>query len=64
MQIKFEPNVSIGNIIEIVIFGAGVIGAYVGLIRRITKMEERVNLMYEWFKNTVLHLDKVKRVGE
>ena len=48
---KFNPEINLGTIIEICVFILAVIGA----IRKVSQIEFKVNMMYDWFMRDVIH---------
>lgn len=47
----FNPEINLGTIIEILVF----LGAIYGAIRKVTVLETKLNIMYGWFEETVMH---------
>jgi hypothetical protein len=48
---KFNPEINLGNVIELLGFLAVVFGA----VRKFGALEAKLNVMYEWFSSEVLH---------
>ena len=54
-QITFEPRINFGTILEIVIFVTTGIGLYIRIEKRITALEDKVDILFEWWKNKVMN---------
>lgn len=49
----FKPEITLGQVVEIVLFLGGVIAA----VRKFGAMEQKLNILYDWFEHSVLHRD-------
>lgn len=47
---KFNPELNLGTIIEVLVFLAAVLGA----MRKLGALEAKLDIMYDWFTATVL----------
>lgn len=51
--IKFDPTVSLGTIIQLIVLVTAVVSMYVKLSNRIVRIETKIGLMYNWWKQQV-----------
>jgi|HubBroStandDraft_1064217.scaffolds.fasta_scaffold34402_3 hypothetical protein len=56
----FNPEINLGTIIEICTFFFTVLAFGIGAIRKFDKIEAKLNIMYGWFEESVLHARPVK----
>lgn len=50
----YKPDISLGTIIEIIVFILAVAGA----VRRLGVLEAKLNIMYGWFESSVIHSNR------
>lgn len=51
----FDWTVNAGNIMTALLLLIGFVAAHKESVKRLTAIEERVNLMYEWFRSHVIN---------
>ena len=54
MGIKFDWTISVGTLIEALAVVFTVISMYISMVRRMDKMEFKLDLIYQWFSINVL----------
>jgi len=54
MGIKFDWTISVGTLIEALAVVFTVVSMYVSMVRRMDKMEFKLDLIYQWFSINVL----------
>lgn len=57
----FKPEITLGQIVQLVLFAIGLFAA----VRKFGKMEQKLDTMYDWFVHSVLrreeHVHRVNR---
>ena len=48
---SFKPEITLGTVIELLVFLFAVLGA----VRRFGVLEAKLNIMYGWFEQSVMH---------
>jgi hypothetical protein len=59
--IRFDPTISLGTVVHLVILVATVVGMYVKLSNRIVQLETKIELMYAWWKAHIMAEDKERK---
>lgn len=60
---KFDWTIGFGNIVTLAAMLAATVVGYVNLIRRIDRIETKVDMMYDWFANNILGITKKEGRG-
>ncbi len=55
MGVKFDWTISIGTLVELAAVIVAVVGMYISILRRIDKVEFKLDLIYQWFSANVLN---------
>jgi len=49
--VTFKPEITLGQVVELVVFVVAVVGA----VRKLGVMEQKLDILYDWFEHAILH---------